>query len=297
MVWRGAYNASTSYAIGDGVSFGGSSYIAIAAGVLPAPPSASWNLIAQQGAQGPTGAQGAQGVAGAQGPQGVAGPTGPQGAQGVAGTAGEGWYSGSGAPTGALGNVNDWYLDSATGNFYEKTGASAWTQRGNLLGPAGPQGVQGAQGPQGPQGVAGSPLDMYFRQSVAPSNAGNVAILSGGDLLVATGGAAYEIAFTPTRNCVYRVLAVVNIFSTGSAKSEAELDPYIIAPAGQAALTACYATSNGASVWMQMQAEAYFNAVSGTAYRIRMKMGYLAVSTFSYATNPIFTQLVGMAVG
>jgi hypothetical protein len=46
-----------------------------------------------------------------------------------------------------------------------------------------------------------------------------------------------------------------------------------------------------------MQAEAYFNAVSGTAYRIRMKMGYLAVSTFSYATNPIFTQLVGMAVG
>jgi microcystin-dependent protein len=77
-----------------------------------------------------------KGPAGAQGPQGI------QGAQGATGQA-EGWYSGSGAPAGALGAVGDWYLDFATGDVYEKTGASAWTARGNIRGPQGPVGPMG----------------------------------------------------------------------------------------------------------------------------------------------------------
>jgi hypothetical protein len=49
----------------------------------------------------------------------------------------EEWISGIGAPGASLGNVGDWYIDSTTGDFYEKTGASTWTLRGNLRGPPG----------------------------------------------------------------------------------------------------------------------------------------------------------------
>jgi microcystin-dependent protein len=59
MNWRGPWAAGTAYAIDDGVSQGGSSYIAVAANTGSQPPSANWNLIAQQGAAGATGPQGA----------------------------------------------------------------------------------------------------------------------------------------------------------------------------------------------------------------------------------------------
>jgi hypothetical protein len=87
-----------------------------------------------------------------QGPQGIQGPTGPTGA---AGTPGENWFSGSGAPAGGLGVVNDWYLDSVTGDFYEKTATTTWTLRGNLKGPTGATGATGGTGPTGPQGNPG----------------------------------------------------------------------------------------------------------------------------------------------
>ena len=82
----------------------------------------------------------------------------PTGAQGPAGTPGEKWFTGSGAPAGGTGAVGDWYLDSVSGDFYEKTGASAWTLRGNLKGPTGatgPAGPTGATGPAGPTGATG----------------------------------------------------------------------------------------------------------------------------------------------
>lgn len=107
---------------------------------------------------------GVPGPAGPTGPAGPAGPTGATGSQGPAGTPGEKWFSGSGAPAGATGIVGDWYLDTASGDVYEKTAASTWTVRGNIRGP---QGLQGIQGPQGPAGSApayvtslpGSPTD------------------------------------------------------------------------------------------------------------------------------------------
>ena len=52
LVWRGAWNSSSSYAISDAVSHNGSSYISIAASLNSAPPSASWELLAQQGSSG-----------------------------------------------------------------------------------------------------------------------------------------------------------------------------------------------------------------------------------------------------
>jgi hypothetical protein len=80
----------------DAVSFGGSSYIAVAAntGAEPDVSPASWNLLAQMGAagsQGPAGGTGPQGPQGASGPQGTVGatgatgPIGPIGPQGPAG--------------------------------------------------------------------------------------------------------------------------------------------------------------------------------------------------------------------
>jgi Collagen triple helix repeat (20 copies) len=125
-------------------------------------PAVNWASITKvdgiqglQGIQGPTGNTGSQGppgttgATGSQGPQGVQGPTGLTGA---AGTPGEKWFSQSGAPAGATGIVGDWSLDIATGDVYEKTGASAWTLRGNIRGPQGATGATGATGPAGPAG-------------------------------------------------------------------------------------------------------------------------------------------------
>lgn len=95
-----------------------------------------------------------------QGPQGPAGPTGPTGAtgaQGPQGIPGEKWFTGAGAPAGATGIIGDWHLDSSNGDYYEKTGASAWTLRGNLKGATGSTGPQGSTGAMGPQGATGAP--------------------------------------------------------------------------------------------------------------------------------------------
>ena len=59
------------------------------------------------------------------------------------GGSGERWFTGSGTPNDATGEIGDFYLNNANGDYYEKTGATTWTLRGSLRGPQGPQGVQG----------------------------------------------------------------------------------------------------------------------------------------------------------
>lgn len=65
-----------------------------------------------------------------------------------------------GAPGAELGLENDWALDTATGNVYEKTEAG-WQLRGSFKGEKGEQGPKGdtgetgAQGPKGDQGEQG----------------------------------------------------------------------------------------------------------------------------------------------
>lgn len=79
----------------------------------------------------------------------LVGPEGDPGAPGAPGTDGDDgavWRTGSGAPSGALGVVGDFYIDTVTGNYYEKTGASTYTLRGNLKGPQGDPGDPGAPG-------------------------------------------------------------------------------------------------------------------------------------------------------
>lgn len=125
---------------------------------------------------------------------GGAGTTGPQGPQGVAGTNGATWYNGAGSPSGSTGAVNDFYLDTASGDVYKKTGSSSWTFQSSLKGPmgltgptgptgptgltgstgptgaTGPQGPTGATGPTGPQGAAGTNGEKWYTGSTTPSS-------------------------------------------------------------------------------------------------------------------------------
>lgn len=81
-----------------------------------------------QGPPGPTGPTGSQGPTGAQGP---IGPTGQA----------EAWYTGSSVPSGTLGAVGDFYLETVNGDVYEKTDPSTWTFRVNIKGPQGAPGT------------------------------------------------------------------------------------------------------------------------------------------------------------
>ena len=115
--WRGPWVASTSYALNDAVSFGGSSYIATGAstGAEPDVSPGSWNLLAQAGATGPTGPQGPTGNTGATGAQGLQGPAGPVGATGATGPQGTAGAQGPAGPAGATGSIGPMGLPGPAG--------------------------------------------------------------------------------------------------------------------------------------------------------------------------------------
>ena len=80
------------------------------------------------------------------GPAGIIGLPGSSGAPGIDGNM---WHSAAGVPSGATGEIGDYYLNTTNGDIYEKTGVSTWTATGgNIKGPT------GATGPTGPQGPA-----------------------------------------------------------------------------------------------------------------------------------------------
>lgn len=81
---------------------------------------------------------------------------------GASGTPGSVWFAGTGVPAGGLGVVGDFYLDSATGNYYKKTGASTWTLQGSLQGPV------GATGAPGTNGSNGAPGSVWYNGTGAP---------------------------------------------------------------------------------------------------------------------------------
>jgi len=127
------------------------------------------------GSQGPKGDKGDTGLTGSTGSQGIQGIQGPQGTTGntgSAGTPGAKWFSGTGAPAGATGIVGDWYLNTTTGDYHEKTGSSTWTKRGNLQGKPGTVWWTGAGAPNSGFGVQN---DKYL-----DSNTGDVWEFLGG---------------------------------------------------------------------------------------------------------------------
>ncbi|WP_422369084.1 hypothetical protein [Pelagibius sp.] len=149
---RAASDDTTLIMDGDVVSYTGTTLTLDVDYTEGAGAHADWN-ISIGGTQGPQGIQGDQGI------QGVQGDPGPAGADGSK------ILFGTGAPANGLGSIGDYYKDEATRDVYEKTGASAWTLRGNdegaqgpvgATGATGPQGIQGPQGDQGPTGATGA---------------------------------------------------------------------------------------------------------------------------------------------
>lgn len=63
------------------------------------------------------------------------------GPQGPKGDIGSYWISGAGVPASGTGRIFDYYLNSTTGDFYEKTTATVWTLRGNIKGVKGDTGT------------------------------------------------------------------------------------------------------------------------------------------------------------
>jgi hypothetical protein len=152
LVWQGAWSSATAYVVDDGVSFNGSSYIAVANNTNSQPPSANWNLLAQKGDAGATGAQGQQGN------QGPAGPAGADGAQGPAGPAGpEGliwrgaWNSATAYTVDDAVSLNGASYIAVAANTNSQPPSANW----DTLAAKGDQGIQGQQGSQGSQGPAG----------------------------------------------------------------------------------------------------------------------------------------------
>jgi len=122
VVWRGNWTSAATYNANDGVSYNGNSYVAIATNVNHPPDThpTEWQLIAQQGAVGPTGPQGPIGNTGAQGPQ---GPTGSQGVQGPAGA------TGPPGPTAVSGDAGNTAMLGSDSKIYVPTLALATTTK------------------------------------------------------------------------------------------------------------------------------------------------------------------------
>jgi hypothetical protein len=127
----------------------------------------AWSIIANingaigaTGATGPAGPTGATGPLGPTGPQGTTGPTGPQGATGPTGPTGPAgtngtngvngatWRQGSGAPSNTLGVDNDFYLNTATSDIYQRS-SGTYGIIANIKGATGAAGTNGTNGTNG----------------------------------------------------------------------------------------------------------------------------------------------------
>ena len=82
------------------------------------------------------------------------GDGGPAGLPGAQGSDGATWLAGTDAPNEVMGDNGDFFLDTANGCVYRKSG-DAWAQVADLTGP------QGEQGPQGPVNPNADKLDGY----------------------------------------------------------------------------------------------------------------------------------------
>src|SRR5437588_402794 len=185
--WRDIWNSGMAYAVNDGVSFNGSSYMSIQGGTNQQPDTspAFWSLLAQEGAVGSTGSTGATGAQGPQGPTGATGATGPQGPQGATGPQGVQGATGAIGPAGVnwrntwnsgttyavndgvrFNGASDFSIQAGTNNQPDTTpafwtllaqqGAAGATGSTGATGPQGSQGPTGATGPQGPTGATGA---------------------------------------------------------------------------------------------------------------------------------------------
>ncbi|UVK63832.1 minor tail protein [Gordonia phage LilyPad] len=175
--FRGAWAASTAYALYQTVAYGGQFYQVTTAHTSTSTfDGTKFTLLAAKGdkgdtgSQGPKGDKGDQGDAGPQGIQGIQGVEGDQGIQGIQGPKGDKGDKGDGinisatyanyAALPATAPNGTQYFVEDTGKLYlylagTKPAENAGVQLQGPMGPAGPKGDQGETGPQGPQGNQG----------------------------------------------------------------------------------------------------------------------------------------------
>lgn len=104
----------------------------------------SWS---QSGPPGPQGVPGSQGPQGEKGDKGDPGASGAPGQPGQPGPAGTSILSGSGAPSAAIGQNGDFYLDTQSETLYGPKASDIWPATGVSL--IGPKGDKGDTGPAG----------------------------------------------------------------------------------------------------------------------------------------------------
>ena len=113
MRYRGTYGSTTTYAAGDVVAYGGTTWLSILGGTGHQPDVSAlyWYLLSSGGAgstgptgpTGPTGATGTTGTSGTNGTNGANGATGATGPTGPTGSSGSNGAPGATGPTGATG--------------------------------------------------------------------------------------------------------------------------------------------------------------------------------------------------
>ena len=241
--------------------------------------------------------KGSTGSTGPAGPIGPAGPTGPVVA----------WRNGTGAPANTLGADGDYYLDSATGNVYQRA-SGTYSIVANIKGP---QGVPGPTGPTGPQGIiADAPSDgtFYSRRNAAwatPPGGGDVqhtltltagaGLTGGGDLSANRSfdvGAGPGITVNPDSIQLTVPVAIAN-GGTGATTAPAALTSLGAQPVDPE-LTAIAALASGADQYI------YFTGPAAASLATITTSGraLLAQSTFAAMlttlggaplANPVFT--------
>lgn len=193
---RGAWAASTAYAVNDVLTYGGRTYRVASPFTSAATFSATnLQLWAERGADGAPGATGATGPAGAPGATGATGATGPKGDPGNTGPAGPAGATGPAGPSGTTGTKGD-------------TGATGPAGAQGATGPAGATGPSGATGPAGPTGPVG--LSWKGTWSAATAYAVNDGVTSNGSsfrALQAHTNQAPSAAVPPTDTTYWAVVA------------------------------------------------------------------------------------------
>jgi hypothetical protein len=78
------------------------------------------------------------------------------------------WFNGTANPDVNIGVGGDYYLNTITGNAFQKSDNGAWVLIANIEGPQGIQGLQGIQGSQGEQGIQGAqgPIGLTGAQGI-----------------------------------------------------------------------------------------------------------------------------------
>ncbi len=110
---------------------------------------------------------GEKGDTGLVGDKGETGDKGDKGEDGIDGEDGSLWLSGEGKPSSNLGKDTDLYLDTLNGDVYQKANGS-WSLIYNA------KGEDGNDGTNGNNGLNGNDGEMYYSNTILPSNDGTI---------------------------------------------------------------------------------------------------------------------------